>query len=435
MPDTGFRMTRRAKWSIAGAFTLVVLVAVAAIAATRAPKGVEVRIEPVSRRDLVASVTASGQVQPHTKVDMSADISGRIITLAVKEGQTVTKGQLLVQIDPATYQAAVERSQAALAGAKAQLIQAQANELQAERNYQRSADIRKANAQLVSDEQLEQLRTTADVGKATVQASQFQVEQEAAALRDDESNLGKTTIRAPMSGKVTRLAVEQGETAIQGTLNKDAATLLTISDMSVLETKVKVDETDVAHIQLGDSAVVQFDAFPDTTFRGRVTKIANSSMKTPGAAANVTSTDQAVDYEVTIQLLNPPADTRPDFSATAKVITDSRAHVLSIPIIALTVRENEDLPSSDSAVSLGKAPPAKQVGKRDVEGVFVVGPDRKVTFRPVKVGIAGDKYFEVVTGLRETERIVGGTYQAIRELKDGAIIREAKPDSTSPAKT
>jgi HlyD family secretion protein len=289
-------MTRRAKWSIAGGITLVVVIAGVVIAATRAPKRKEVRIEPVARRDLVASVTASGQVEPHTKVDMSADISGRIITLAVKEGQTVTKGQLLVQIDPASYQAAVERSQAALSAARAQLLQAKANAEQADRTYQRSAQMKKTNAELVSDEQLEQLRTTLDVDRATSEAAQYQVEQAAAALRDDESSLSKTTIRAPMSGKVTRLVVEQGETAIQGTLNKDAATLLTISDMSVLETKVKVDETDVAHIQLGDSALVQFDAFPDTTFRGRVTKIANSSMKTPGVATTATSTDQAVDY-------------------------------------------------------------------------------------------------------------------------------------------
>jgi HlyD family secretion protein len=424
-------MTRRAKWSIGGGITLVVVIAGAVIAATRAPKRAEVRIEPVTRRDLVASVTASGQVQPHTKVDMSADISGRIINLAVKEGQTVTKGQLLVQIDPATYQAAVERSQAALSAAKAQEIQAQDNELQADHTYQRSAQIKKTNAQLISDEQLEQLRTTLDVAKANTQAAQFLVEQAGAALRDDQSNLSKTTIRAPMSGKVTRLIVQQGETAIEGTLNKDAATLLTISDMSVLETKVKVDETDVAHIQLGDSAVVQFDAFPDTTFRGRVTKIANSSIKTPGAAANATSTDQAVDYEVTIQLLNPPVDSRPDFSATAKVITDTRTHVLSIPIIALTVRENENLPNGDSAVTLGRAAPVKEVGKRDVEGVFVVGANDRVTFRPVKVGIAGDKYFEVVNGLHENERIVGGTYQAIRELKDSALVRQAKTDSSA----
>ncbi len=429
-------MTRRTKWFIAAGVLAVLVTGGGVIAATRAPKSVEVRIEPVERRDLVASVTASGQVQPHTKVDMSADISGRIITLAVKEGEMVSKGQLLVQIDPATYEAAVERSRAALAAARAQLIQSEANETQAGHNYQRSADIKKANPLLVSDEQVEQLRTSLDVAKATTEAARFLVDQATATLHDDESSLSKTTIRAPMSGKVTRLVVEQGETAIQGTLNKDAATLLTISDMTVLETKVKVDETDVAHISLGDSALVQFDAFPDTVFRGRVTKIANSSVKS-AASTGGTSTDQAVDYEVTIRLLNPPADTRPDFSATAKVITDTRKNVLSIPIIALTVRDNQTLPNTDSAVTLGRAAPAKQVGARDVEGVFVVGADNKVTFRPVKVGIAGDKYFEVLTGLREQERIVGGTYQAIRALKDSTLVRQAKTPATpgTPAKS
>jgi HlyD family secretion protein len=203
--------------------------------------------------------------------------------------------------------------------------------------------------------------------------------------------------------------------------------------MSVLETKVKVDETDVARIEVGDSAIVQIDAFPDTTFLGRVTKISNSSVK---AAAASGSADQAVDYEVTIQLVNPPKDTRPDFSATAKVVTDARTQALSIPIIALTVRENEKLENADTAaIALGRTTNAKQVGKKDVEGVFVVGTDNKVSFRPVKVGIAGEKYFEVLTGLKDGEKIVGGTYQAIRELKDGALVREPKKDDKKPQVT
>jgi HlyD family secretion protein len=233
-----------------------------------------------------------------------------------------------------------------------------------------------------------------------------------------------------MSGRVTRLAVEEGETAVPGTFNKDAATLLTISDMSALETIVKVDETDVARLTEGDSAVVQIDAFPDTTFIGRVVEISHSSIK---GAATSASTEQAVDYEVKVQLLNPPADTRPDFSATAKIVTDIRNQVLSIPIIALTVRENEQLSPGDSAVTLGRAP-VKEVGKRDVEGVFIVGEDNKVTFRPVKVGIAGDRYFEVLTGLSKGERIVGGTYQAIRDLKDGTLVRET-PTTTKTTPT
>jgi len=223
--------------------------------------------------------------------------------------------------------------------------------------------------------------------------------------------------------------------AIMGTLNKDAAMLLTISDMSLLETKVKVDETDVSRVKIGDSTVVQLDAFPDTTFVGRVSEISNSSVKAGSTGGMASAADQAIDYEVTIQLLNAPPETRPDFSATAKIITQTRKGALSIPIIALTVREDDEkVAKEDSgALTLGRKAPAKEVGKRDVEGVFVVGKDNKVTFRPVKVGIAGEKFFEVLTGLKEGEDIVGGTYQAIRELKDGALVRAQKVDPKKPA--
>jgi HlyD family secretion protein len=427
-------MSKRVKWSIGGAVIIGIAAFMAVTAAKRGNKGTEVRIEAVEKRDLVASVTASGQVQPQTKVDVAADISGRIVRLAVKEGQMVSKGQFLLEIDPSQYIAAVQRNEAALSASRAQEAQAKANFIQAQRNYQRSADIKKASPQLVSDEQLEQLKTQAEVQQALQEAAMHQVEQSAAQVKDARSSLAKTTILAPMTGRVTRLVVEQGETAVPGTFNKDAATLLTIADMTVLETKVKVDETDVARIEVGDSTIVQIDAFPDTTFLGRVTKISNSSVKSAAAAGG--SADQAVDYEVTIQLVNAPKETRPDFSATAKVVTDARTSALTIPIIALTVRENETLENADTAaIALGRTSAAKEVGKKDVEGVFIVGTDNKVTFRPVKVGIAGEKYFEVVSGLKEGERIVGGTYQAIRELKDGALVREPKKDDKKPQVT
>jgi HlyD family secretion protein len=272
------------------------------------------------------------------------------------------------------------------------------------------------------------------VNLAAFEAARHTVGQMEASLRDARSNLAKTVIVAPMSGRVTRLNVELGETAIMGTLNKDAATLLTISDMGVLDTKVKVDETDVARISVGDSAVVEIDAFPDTTFVGRVVEISNSSVLTSAAAGQ--STDQAVDYEVRVELLNPPPETRPDFSTTAKIVTATRDDALSIPIIALTVREHEPNENRDSAqVALGRRP-TREVGKKDVEGVFVVGTDNKVTFRPVKIGIAGEEYFEVLSGLQSGEKIVAGSYQAIRELKEGALVREAKkPEPKTGAKT
>src|SRR4051812_36046063 len=314
-------MSKRVKWSIAGAVGLVIVLVGGLGAAKRGNKSVEVRIEPVEKRDLIASVTASGQVRPQTKVDISSDVSGKIMQLGVKEGQMVSRGQFLVQIDPQQAEAQVTRSEAGMAAAQAQAAQAKANLIQSQKSYERTEAMRKANAQLVSEEQIEQLRTAVEVNKALSEAAGHSVEQSAAALREARSLLGKTRIFAPMAGRVTRLVVEQGETAVPGTFNKDAATLLTISDMAVLETKVKVDETDVARISIGDSAVIQIDAFPDTTFVGRVTKIANSSVK---GAVTQQSTDQAVDYEVTIQLLNAPQETRPDFSATAKVVTDSR---------------------------------------------------------------------------------------------------------------
>ena len=412
-------MSKKMKYSVFGV-VVIAIGALVAVAAAKKEKGAEVRIEEVSKQDLVASVTASGQVIPRIKVDLSADITGRITRLVVKDGDYVKAGQVLLQIDPQAYEAQVLRAEAALANARASLAQSRANLLQARRNLERQLEIRKVNVALVSAQELEQLTTQLDVNKALVTAAEENVKQGDASLKDARYQLSRTTIHAPMTGRITRLNVEIGETAIMGTLNKDAATLLTISDMSILETKVKVDETDVSRISVGDSAVIQIDAFPDTTFVGRVVEISNSSVK--GASAS--TTDQAIDYEVTVRILNPPTDTRPDFSSTAKIVTDTRTQALAIPIIALTVREDSALKNTDQAAPNAAPTSAVQVGKRDVEGVFVVGIDNTVTFRPVKVGIAGEKYFEVLDGLKPGERIVAGTYQAIRELKDGQLVRE-----------
>lgn len=419
-------MTKRGKAITAVAVVVIVAGVVVLAAFKRGDKAVEVRLEKVQKRDLVAYVTASGQVEPHTKVDVASDVSGRIVKLSVKEGDMVTKGQFLLQIDPATYQADVQREAAGVASARADLARAKANLEQSQNSYRRSAEIVKDNPALISAAELEQLKTTVDVNDALYQAAQHNVDQTNAALRNSNSLLAKTTILAPMSGRITKLAVQQGETAVPGTFSKDQALLLTISDMSVLETKVKVDETDVARLHVGDTAQVLIDAFPDTTFRGKVTEIAHSSVSAGTAAA--ASSDQAVDYEVRVQLLDPPIDTRPDFSATAKIVWDSRKAVLSIPIIALTVREHEANENRDSAaVVLGKKA-TRDIAQKDVEGVFVVGKDSHVTFRPVKVGIPGEEYFEVISGLQEGETVVAGSYQAIRTLHDSTAVKEIKKD-------
>lgn len=411
-------MSKRTKIIVAVIAVVVIGGIVMKSAANASGKATEVRIEEVAHHDLVSSVRASGQVSPHTKVDLSADITGRITRLSVKEGEMVRQGQFLLQIDPQQYEAQVLRAEAALANARASLAQSRANLLQARRNLERQQEIRNTNPALVALQELEQLETQFEVNEAMVTAAQENVKQNEAALTDAKWQLSRTTIYAPMTGRITRLNVEVGETAIMGTLNRDAATLLTISDMSVLETKVRVDETSVSRVNIGDSAVVQIDAFTDTTFVGQVVEISNSSVTRSG----VTTADQAVDYEVTVRILNAPPQTRPDFSSTAKIVTDMRTQALAIPIIALTNRENEDLRSADAAAP-GQAQPSSSE-RRDVEGVFVVGEDNKVTFRPVKVGIVGENHFEVLSGVEAGERIVAGSYQAIRELRDGQLVKE-----------
>ena len=389
-------------------------------------RGQEVRFEKVGRRDLVAAVTASGKIQPKKKVDISPDIQGRITQIAVHEGDYVTKGQFLLQIDPTLYQSEVQRAQAALATAEALALQARANRDQAQRALGRTKELHQQNPNLVSQEQLEQAQTAFDIAEANLNSATHQVDQSRAALGSARQNLAKSHIVAPMSGRVTRLAVEEGEVAVPGTFSREVGLLMTIADLSVIQVKVNVDETDVVRVHLADSVEVTIDAFPDTTFTGRVTKIANSAILTAGASTAPGTNTQAVDYTVEITLSNPPGDVRPDLSATARIITDTRKQALSIPIIALTVRENTPVRTE----AQGKADPvrrdtARTGKKKETEGVFVV-QNGKATFRPVKVGIAGDENFEVLEGLRQDETIVAGPYQAIRDLHDGAAVKASR---------
>ena len=388
--------------------------------------GTEVRMEKVARRDLVAAVTASGKIEAKTSVDISADITGRIIRLAVREGDLVNKGQFLIQIDPAQYQAAVSRAQGVVSSTEATLAQTRANLDQAERAWNRARQLTQLGPNLIAPETAEQARTSYDVAQATWQATRAQLEQSRASLQEARDNLAKTRLTSPISGRVVRLAVEEGEVAVPGTFSRETGLLMTIADLSVILAKVQVDETDVVRLAPNDSVQVTIDAYPDTSFLGRVTQISHSAKLTETQTASG-SNDRAVDFDVEVTLDNPPRDIRPDLSCTARMVTDTRSQALSIPIIALTVRDHERVPSENPNVDTTKL---KRLGK-EAEGVFIVR-DGQATFRPVKVGIAGDEYFEVVDGLREGETIVAGTYQAIRDLKDGGRVREA--DTTKAKK-
>src|SRR5690348_1289005 len=300
-------MSKRTKIFTGIGVGALVLVLIVASASARRDKGAEVRFEKVARRDLVAAVTASGKIQPKKKVDISADITGRITQIAVKEGDYVTKGQFLLQIDPTIYQAEQQRSEAALAGAQAFEVQARANRDQAARALSRTKELRTQNATLVSDEQLEQAQTAFDVADANLNSATHQVDQARAALQSARDNLRKTHLVAPMAGRVTRVAVEEGEVAVPSSFSKDVGLLMTVSDLSVIQTTVQVDETDVVRLRLADSVEVTIDAFPDTSFTGRVTKISDSSVLPTGGASVGGQNTQAVDYTVEVTLNHPPA--------------------------------------------------------------------------------------------------------------------------------
>jgi HlyD family secretion protein len=420
-------MSKRSKVLVGAGFAALIVGLVVISAGARRDRGQEVRFEKVGSRDLVAAVTASGKIQPKKKVDVSADITGRITKIAVREGDFVRQGQFLLQIDPTIYQANLQQAEATMASSQAAVVQAQANKDQAERALGRTKELHTQSPNLVSQEQLEQAQTAFDIAESNLIAAQHQVDQARAAVQSARDNLRKTTLIAPMTGRVTRLAVEEGEVAVPSTFSKDIGLLLTVSDLSVIQAKVKVDETDVVRVHLGDSVEVSIDAFPDTAFVGRVTKVSDSSVRDATSAATGQN-DRAVDYEVEVTLDKPPSDIRPDLSATSRIVTDTRKEVLSIPIIALTVRENKPVSTELRPVDTTAARK-----KKEAEGVFVV-KDGVATFRPVKVGIAGDEYFEVLDGLKAGETIVAGPYQAIRDLKDGARVRALKQSADSTKK-
>lgn len=404
---------------------LVVIVFVALAMRQGRRGGTEVRTEEVQRRDLVSVVTASGRIRPHRRVEIQADVSGRIVELRTVEGELVNEGDTLLIIDQSTYLAAVQRAAAAVASAQATATQTRANRDQAQRLLERTQRIRTQNPELVSDQQLEDAETNFEVQEALYQAAEHSVEQARANLREARDRLAKTVIQAPLTGRVTRLNVEQGETAIIGTMNNPGTVLLTVADLSEMEAVVEVDETDIPQIELGDSASIEIDAFPDDVFTGRVTEIGHSSIQGGALGFSGTTSDQSVDFEVVIRLDNPPQQLRTDLSCTSDIVAEVRDSVLSIPIIALTLRtpttEEEDEPSEDSATE--EIELVEQDEPEEVEGVFVLNDDNTVSFRPVTVGIAGSEHFEVLEGLEESELIVAGSYQAIRLLEEGDLVR------------
>ena len=428
-------MTRGKKIGI-GVAVFVGLVAAGGIASRRFQnRGPEVRLEQVSKKDLVAFVTASGNVRPRRTVDMSSDVSARVTQLLVREGDDVKVGQVLLRLDPTQFQAALSRARAALSQTQAQASQQQANLLRAERDLERLRSLSGRDSVLVSPQQLQDAATNVEVARASLDAASHGVEQARASVEEADDRLAKTIFRAPIDGKVTRLSVEEGETVIIGTMNNPGSLILTVSDLGVVEVVVQVDETDVPQLSIGDSARVNIDAFPADTFAGTVTEIGNSAIRPPSSQTTTGQTQAAIDFEVVITLANPPVILRPDLSATADIVTDTRTNVTAIPIIALAVRPatdtivQTDAERKKTAAAIGSG----ETAGAEIEGVFKVSGDR-VAFIPVKVGIAGDEYFEVESGVMPGDTLVAGPYTVIRQLRAGDRVRRLQtPPTVGPA--
>jgi HlyD family secretion protein len=403
------RFTRKRIVLLAAA--VVVLGAVAWKLTHRGPKPTGVQTAKVERADLQARVTANGKVQAQRKVDISATVAGQITQLAVREGDPVAKGQFLLQIDPASSRAAARGNEASmqallreLDSARANLVQARADEARAESNYQ---------ARISSEAERERARTAVATAEGAFRAAEGRVEQARAGLEGARDVLSKTVVRSPIAGIVTARRVEEGEVAVVGVLNQPGTVLLTISDMSVVEAEVEVDETSIPQVKVGQDAIVRIDAYPNRTFNGVVTEVGNSPILRAGAVATGT---EAIKFRVKVQLKDPPADVKPGLSAQAEVLTGFSGQAVVVPIQALVVRELPRKP--------GEAP--KPGAARDEEGVYAM-EDGKARFRAIKTGLMGELSVEVTSGLSGGESIITGPFKALRELKDGDAVKQEEP--------
>jgi HlyD family secretion protein len=413
------------------------------------------------REDLASVVSASGEIKPKTYVNVGANAFGKITKLFVREGDRVKKGQMLAQLEDVQPAADMDATQASLEAARTDAIAAEAalNTSDADLNRAKSdaerSELDWTRAQglykdaLVSksdyDSQkaahqtavamLAQAQARVAQAKAQKDSAERRITQASANLTHAADVLKKTTYQAPFDGVVTNLPVREGETVVIGIQNSPGSTLMTIADMSVITAEVKVDETDIVNVQLGQPAEVTIDAIPHKTFKAVITEIGdNAIVRSTGVSTSqqVSASQEAKDFKVVVTLQDPPDDLRPGLSATAKITTATRSNALTIPIQSLTVRRQADLVPKDEKGSVQAAAPQKVVAKdkEEIQGVFILR-NRKAEFVPVETGIAGTTDIEVLKGLKEGDEIVTGSYKVLRTLRPGSSV---KVDNTAPKK-
>jgi HlyD family secretion protein len=427
-------MTRRIKVAIGVAVAAVLILVVVASVVSRDKNVVRVSTAKVTKAPLVATVSCNGRVRARIKVDISSQVMGQIVTLAVVEGEHVKKGDLLLQIDKVQYDAGAQATQAGLDALFAQREADKFTREQAERDLQRTK--KNFEAHIESEQNLQKAQLALDSALASERADERRIDQARANLLANKDSLKKTTITSPIDGIVTAKPVEQGENAIVGTMNNAGTVLLTVSDMSIVEGEMEIDETDIPQVKVGQKAKLTFDAYPDKKFDGVVTEIGGS----PITKSALGTDSSAVNFIVKVRVENPPSNIRPGFSVSGKIETDRRTAALAIPIPALVVADPASLerpkgkkPTPAPTPAAAVADTATAEKKKDVEGVFVVKKDGAVDFRKIKTGISADLQTEVIEGLADGEEIVTGPFKALRSLKIGDRVKvdnsTASPDA------
>jgi HlyD family secretion protein len=429
----------------------VVLVAAAIIGANvyyKRDSGLTVTTEVIKARDLEAIVSASGKIQPKRLVNISAETSGRVVDLAVNEGDRIKKGQFLLQIDPKSLRTRVDGGEASLQVAEASLAQlrqsvetARVQLEQARQTLTRQQGLWKQ--ELTTRETLERAENDVRAAESALQereksasAQDSRIMQERATLESARYDLSKVRMESPIDGIVTKRNIQQGETAVIGTMNNAGTVLLTLADMSIIQAEVEVDETNIPNVKLGQLAKISVDAIPDKTFKGHVSEIGNSPLQS--TAAGTTGT-QATTFKVEVILDEPIPDVRPGFTCTADITTATRKSVTAVPIPSVAVRElTYDIEGQvvkepvdpkrrrRNSTTATNTPTELKPGetRKETEGVFVVrDKEKKVEFVPLKMGIAGDKYFEVLFGLKPGDQVVTGPYNSVRNIADGDAVK------------
>jgi len=408
-------------------------------------KGLSVTTDVIKSRDLEAIVSASGKIQPKRLVKISAETSGRVVDLAVNEGDRIKKGQFLLQIDPKSLRTRVEGNSASLRTAELSLEQlrqaietAKVQLQQAQQNLKRQRDL--WAQQLTTREMLERAENDVKQAESNVQEreklikpQESRIAQEQSTLESARYDLSKVRIESTIDGIVTRRNVQEGETAVIGTMNNAGTVLLELAYMSLIQAEVEVDETNIPNVQLGQKAKITIDAIPDKSFKGHVAEIGNSPIQ---AAAGQTST-QATNFLVKVMIDEPIPEVRPGFTCTADITTATRKEVTSVPIPAVAVRElvydaNGQVvkePKGDNKRRARTPEPVASAAelkpgetRKETEGVFVFR-DGHAEFVPIKMGIAGDKYFEVLSGIKAGDQVITGPYNSVRGMADGDPVK------------